>query len=202
MMNYLEPSEYTTFGIDAATNEAFVGAASRLIDAHCRRATLAPQAYTERVRLAAGLGQVQLTHLPVISLTRARGRYAAPRRDESLSNDLVVAFSGAFAVPGTWTDLDPASFDLDPRTGAVSLPAHPLGLSYNEVEITYQSGLTTIGDDVKTACAQIVKNISALPAMNLKSSRIDKLKVEYFSDSLLDDSIRSLLAPYVAQRVG
>jgi len=201
-MNYLSPSEYTTFGLDAATNEAFVTAASRLIDAHCRRATLAPQEYAERMRLSQGRGSVQLSHLPVIVLTSARGRYAAPRRDESPNNDLALAFSGAFAVPGSWTDLDVASFDLEPRTGAVQLPAHPLGLAYNEVEITYQSGLAAIGDDVKTACAQVVKNIAALPAMNLKSSRIDKLKVEYFSDSLLDDSVRALLTPYVAQRVG
>ena len=201
-MNYLQPSEYTSFGLDAATNEAFVAAASRLIDAHCRRATLAPQETTERMRITSGRNSVQVSHLPVIALTTARGRFARPRRDEAQSNDLVIAISGAFGLPGTWTDLDATSFDLDPRTGEVSLPAHPLGLSYNEVEITYQSGLATIGDDVKTACAQIVKNIAALPAMNLKSSRIDKLKIEYFSDSLLDDSVRSLLAPYVAQRLG
>lgn len=83
----------------------------------------------------------------------------------------------------------------------MSLPAHPLGLAYNEIEITYQAGLETIGDDVKTACAQIAKNMAAVPAMNLKSSRIDKLKIEYFSDSLIDASVQKLLAPYVAQKV-
>ena len=200
-MNYLQPSEYSTFGLDAATNEAFVTAASRLIDAHCRRATLARQAYTERHRLASGRNTLLLTLLPVLSLTSARGRFAKPRRDESQSNDLVIAISGAFGLPGTWTDLDVSTFDLDPRTGEVSLAAHPLGLAYNEVEITYQAGLGTIGDDVKTACAQIVKNMAAVPAMNLKSSRIDKLKVEYFSDSLIDASVQKLLAPYVAQKV-
>ena len=200
-MNYLQPSEYSNFGLDAATNEAFVTAASRLIDAHCRRATLAPQAYTERHRLASGRNTLLLTYLPVISLTSARGRFAKPRRDESQSNELVIAISGAFGLPGTWTDLDVTSFDLDVRTGEVSLPAHPLGLAYNEIEITYQAGLATISDDVKSACAQIVKNIAAVPAMNLKSSRIDKLKIEYFSDSLIDASVQKLLAPYVAQKV-
>jgi hypothetical protein len=200
-MNYLQPSEYTTFGLDAATNEAFIAAASRLIDAHCRRTTLAPQETAERRRLASGRNTLLLSHLPVLSLTSARGRFAKPRRDESQSNELVVAISGAFGLPGTWTDLDVSNFDVDPRTGEVSLPAHPLGLAYNEVEITYQSGLETIGDDVKVACAQIVKNMAAVPAMNLKSSRIDKLKIEYFSDSLVDASVQKLLAPYVAQKV-
>jgi hypothetical protein len=200
-MNYLSPSEYTAFGLDAATNEAFVGAASRLIDAHCRRGTLAPQEYTERLRISSGRNNVLLSHLPLISLTSARGRFARPRRDESQSNELVIAISGAFALPGSWTNLDVSSFDLENRTGEIVFPAHPLGLTYNEVEIVYQAGLAVISDDVKTACAQIVKNIAALPAMNLKSSRIDKLKIEYFSDSLIDESVRSLLAPYVAQKV-
>jgi hypothetical protein len=201
-MNYLEPSEYTQFGLDAATNEAFVAAASRLMDAHCRRATLGPQEYTERLRITPGRNSVRLSHLPVMSLTSARGRFARPRRDESQSNELVVAISGAFALPGSWADLDIAQFDLDPRTGEVSLPAHPLGLTYNEAEIVYQAGLSTISDDVKTGCAQVVKNMAAVPAMNLKSTRVDKLKIEYYSDALIDESVRALLAPYVAQRVG
>jgi hypothetical protein len=200
-MNYLQPSEYTAFGLDAAVNEAFVAAASRLIDAHCRRQSLGATEYKERLRIAPGRGSVQLSHLPVISLTSARGRFARPRRDESQSNDLVIAVAGAFALPGSWTDLDVASFDLDPRTGEVTLPAHPLGLAYNETEITYQAGLVTIGDDVKTACAQVVKNMAAIPAMNLKSTKVDKLKIDYYADSLFDESVRLLLAPYVAQRL-
>src|SRR3954470_6045842 len=125
-MNYLQPSEYISFGLDAATNEAFIGASSRLIDAHCRRPMLVPQAYTERMRITSGRNSAQLSYLPVMSLTSARGRFARPRRDESQSNDLVIAISGAFGLPGTWSDLDMSSFDLDPRTGEVGFPAHPL----------------------------------------------------------------------------
>jgi len=200
-MNYLQPSEYSNFGLDAATNEAFVTASSRLIEAHCRRATLAPQAYTERHRLASGRNTLLLTHLPVISLTSARGRFAKPRRDESQSNDLVIAISGAFGLPGTWTDLDVTSFDLGPRTGEVSLPAHPLGLAYNEVELTYTAGFAALPDAVKFACAQIVRNAQATPALNVKASALDRMQMEYFSDSLLDAGVRTLLAPYVAVRL-
>ena len=39
-MNYLTPSEYQIYGAEATTAPALVGAASALIDAHCRRATL------------------------------------------------------------------------------------------------------------------------------------------------------------------
>ena len=40
-MNYLSPSEYQLYGLEATTAPALVGAASSLIDAHCRRASLA-----------------------------------------------------------------------------------------------------------------------------------------------------------------
>jgi hypothetical protein len=31
---------------------------------------------------------------------------------------------------------------------------------------------------------------------------VDRLQLEYFSEGLLDQTVRSLLAPYVAQKVG
>src|SRR5271166_4461444 len=49
-MNYLQPSEYETYGLDATTGPAWVTAASAIIDAHCRRITLGINQYTERLR--------------------------------------------------------------------------------------------------------------------------------------------------------
>jgi hypothetical protein len=77
-----------------------------------------------------------------------------------------------------------------------------LGLSYNEVEITYTSGLVTIPGAVKVACAQIVKNAQATPAMNVKSNKMDTVQMQYFSGSLLDPQVQMLLKPYVAERLG
>jgi hypothetical protein len=77
-----------------------------------------------------------------------------------------------------------------------------LGLDYNEVEVTYTSGLITIPDAVKMACVQIVKNAQATPAMNVKSSKMDTLQMQYFSGSLIDPQLQTLLAPYVAERLG
>jgi hypothetical protein len=77
-----------------------------------------------------------------------------------------------------------------------------LGLNYNEVEVMYTSGLVTVPDAVKVACAQIVKNAQATPAMNVKSSRMDTMQMQYFSGSLIDVQVQALLRPYVAERLG
>jgi hypothetical protein len=63
-MNYLQPNEYENYGIEKTTLAAWIAAASSLIDAHCRRATLAVASYTERQRLRAGRNTCRLTYLP------------------------------------------------------------------------------------------------------------------------------------------
>ena len=56
---------------------------------------------------------------------------------------------------------------------------------------------------VKQACSKLVKNALATPALNVKRNVVpDRMQLMYFSDSLLDATVQSLLAPYVAQRVG
>jgi hypothetical protein len=53
------------------------------------------------------------------------------------------------------------------------------------------------------ACAQLVKNAQATPALNVKKNVApDGMQFWYFSDSLVDDMVRELLAPFVAQKVG
>jgi len=36
----------------------------------------------------------------------------------------------------------------------------------------------------------------------VKSSRMDTMQMQYFSDSLLDEQMRMLLRPFVSQRMG
>jgi hypothetical protein len=77
-----------------------------------------------------------------------------------------------------------------------------MGLDYNEVEVVYTSGLATISNDVKVACAQIVKNAQATPALNVRTTRMDTMQMEYFGASLLTPDVSTLLRPYVAERLG
>jgi hypothetical protein len=129
------------------------------------------------------------------------GRYARPRRGEIL-NEAMSEVVSAFALPGQWTAINSTLVDFDPATGELTLPWNVLGLPYNEVQVTYTAGLAAIGDDVKSACAQIVRNAQATPALNASMSKIDTMQVKYFSSSLIDETVQKWLKPYVANRLG
>ena len=209
-MNYLAVEEYESYGIEANTPASWVGAASSMIDAHCRRPTLGALQYTERLRLMTGANTVRLTYLPLVPpdgqsspIVSARGRYAKPRRGDDLTTwDMVQEISAAFALPGTWIDIDVTQMDYFGDTGEVSWLANPLGLQFQEIEITYSAGWATIPDPAKFACAQIVRNAQATPALNVKASTVNAMHLEYFADTLVDSSVQAMLAPYVAQKVG
>ena len=209
-MNYLQPSEYELYGLEATTAVAWVTAASAMIDAHCRRITLAINQYTERLRTENGQRPVQLTYLPLATvapatspLVSARGRYATPRRGEMEYEADLWDIALAFGIPGTWVDLNVADLDAFPETGEVTLPVNVLGWSFTEIEIVYTAGFALFPDKIKVACAQLVKNAQATPALNVKKNVVpDGMQLWYFSDSLLDATVQELLAPFVAQRVG
>jgi hypothetical protein len=92
--------------------------------------------------------------------------------------------------------------DCFAETGEITLPVNALGLGFSELEIVYTAGLDPIPDAVRAACSQIVKNAQATPALNVRAGNLDRMHLEYFSDSLLDQNVRGLLAPFVAQKVG
>ena len=118
-MNYLQPSEYESYGLEATTDVAWVTAASAMIDAHCRRITLAINQYTERLRTDNGQRPVRLTYLPLnpvapatSPIVSARARYATPRRGELEYEADLWDVALAFGVPGTWVDLNVADLDV------------------------------------------------------------------------------------------
>jgi hypothetical protein len=207
-MAYLLPTDYPNYGLPAGTSADWITAATALINSFCRRPDLNVIEYTERLRLVRGAQTVQLSYLPLAPLGLAssplvgiQGRYTKPRRGELLAApifDVVWAFS----LPGQWTSIDPTTVDYNASTGELTLPWNVLGLPYNEVSVTYTAGLATIGDDVKSACAQIVRNAQATPALNASMSKIDTMQLRYFSSSLLDETVQAWLQPYVATRVG
>lgn len=221
-MIYLDPSEYGTYGLEKTVPAAWIAAASSLIEAHCRRATLGVAQYVERVRLRPDRNTIRLTYLPLATLAPASspivgasGRYAVPRRgeDRPIGNlgfdlgraplgDLAFDVALLFGLPGVWSALDVTAVDFDPDTGELTLPSNPLGFGYNEVEVTYTAGLAVIPDAVKFACAQIVRNAQATPALNVRAGSLERMQLEYFADTLLDPTVCISLAPYVAQKAG
>ena len=208
-MVYLETAEYVTYGLDATTDPSWVTAASAIIDAHCRRVTLGVNQYEERLKLPPELNTVRLNYLPLVTVTPAttpivslQGRYGIPRRGEWPFPELSLEFALVFALPGMWTVIDPTTIDIWMDAGELTFPVNALGLFFNEVDVTYNAGLETIPDGVKVACAQIVKNAQVTPALNVKSGKIDRLRLDYFGDTLVDDTVKSLLEPYVARKSG
>jgi hypothetical protein len=207
-MAYLEPAEYTNYGLPAGTSADWIAAATALINSYCRRPDLNVIQYAERLRIVTGAHTVRLSYLPLAALAPAttpivslEGRYAKPRRGEILHEPL-FEIAWAFSLPGQWTSIDPSLVDFDPNSGELTLPWNVLGLPYNEVQVTYTAGLAAIGDDVKTACAQIVRNAQATPALNASMSKIDTMQMKYFSSSLIHETVQAWLRPYVANRLG
>jgi hypothetical protein len=207
-MIYLSASEYVTYGLDATTPAAFVAAASSMIDAHCRRASLGVVQYEERLRLPPDRNTVRLAYLPLTPvapatnpIVSAQGRYCIPRRGEWPFDDLRLDVALMFGLPGVWTAIDISAIDYFANTGELTLPLNIVGLWFSEVAIVYTAGFSIIPDPVKFACAQIVRNAQATPALNVKAEHLDRMHLNYFSDTLIDQTIREMLAPYIAQKV-
>jgi hypothetical protein len=207
-MAYLLPAQYESYGLPAGTTPDWIAVATALINSFCRRPDLNVIQYQERLRLVNGSQTVLLSYLPLAPLGTAaspivsvQGRYGRPRRGDMVAVPLVEA-ALAFSLPGEWTAIDPATVDYATDTGELTLPWNVLGLPYNEVKVTYTAGLSVIGDDVLFACAQIVRNAQAQPALNASLTKMDTMQMKYFSSSLLDETVQAWLRPYVANRLG
>jgi len=207
-MGYLQPAQYASYGLSPDVSDDWITVASAMIDAHCRRPSLNPTQYTERLRLVEGSQTVRLSYLPLAPIAPAtsplasvRARYGRPRRGQMVY-PVQEEVLWAFSLPGEWTALDPTTVDFVAETGELVFPLNILGLPYNEVEVTYTAGLAAIPDAVLSACALIVKNAQTTPGLNVKSSRMDKMQIDYFSSSLVDATVQALLAPWIAARLG
>ena len=206
-MNYLDATEYLTYGLEATTDPSWVTASSAIIDAHCRRVTLGVNQYEERLKLASEMNTVRLSYLPLVTvapgttpIVTLQGRYGIPRRGEWPYSDVSAEFAVVFALPGSWTPIDPTTIDIWAERGELTFPVNALGLFFNEVDVVYNAGLATIPASVKVACAQIVKNAQTTPALNVKSGKIDRMRLDYFGDALVDETVKSLLEPFVARK--
>lgn len=204
-MNYLAPSDYSTYGLDTSTDASWITAASAIIDAHCRRATLGVNQYEERLKMPPELNTVRVSYLPLVTvaplptpIVTLNGRYGIPRRGDWPFPEMSLEYALAFSLPGMWTAIDPTTIDIWAASGELTFPVNVLGLFFNEVDVTYNAGWATIPGAVQVACAQIVRNAQATPGLNVQSSQINQLRLQYFAPTLVDEMVRSLLSPYVA----
>jgi hypothetical protein len=203
-MGYLLPAEYAAYGLTTETADAWVTTASAMMEAYCRRPTLLSASYTERMRVPLRAQTVRLSYGPLISVDAVQAQYVRPDREREGwgEPELMGLYSAAFALPGQWVMVDPTTLDVSLPTGEFRFAWNMMGMRYGQAEVTYTAGLTVVSEQVKVACAQIVRNAQATPGMNVKSSKMDTLQTQYFSDSLIDSQVQALLRPYVAERLG
>lgn len=206
-MAYLTTDEYKQYGLEDATPDSLVSAASELINAHCRRSGFGIAQYTERFRLGRS-GTVRLTYLPLSpaggtapAIVQVRGRYRRDGRNWTAESELAAEVAAAFVTPSTWVTLPATSLDVDAANGEIVVLGGLLTPALGDLEITYTAGYAAVPEAVKQACAQLVRNAMATPALNVRLRRIDRMTMEYFADTLLDADVKQLLAPYVAQRM-
>lgn len=207
-MGYLLPTDYENFGLPADTTDDWITFASAVIDSYCHRTSLNPMQYEERMRITAHAQTVRLSYLPLVAVAPAtsplisvQARYIRPRRGE-LIDPAYEQIAWVFGLPGAWSTLNVADVDYVASTGEITFPMNILGLPYNEVDVTYTAGLSTIPSTVQVACAQIVKNAQATPGLNVKRNRMDTMQMEYFSNSVIDPQVAAMLQPYVATMLG
>lgn len=206
-MAYLSADEYTLFGLEETTPDSLVSAASDLIDAHCRRNGFGVAQYMERFRVGRSR-TVRLSYLPLASadgvsspIVLARGRYLKHGGDWAGSTELAQEVAQVFSTPAGWTSMSADSLEVDAQSGEVMVGVGLLSPAPGDLEITYTAGYNIVPQAVKQACAKLVKNALSTPALNVSKQRIDRMYLEYFSDSLVDADVKRLLAPYVAQRL-
>ncbi len=110
-MGYLQPADYAAFGLSADTADAWVTAASVMMEAYCKRPSLLAASYTERMRVPHVAQTVRLSYTPLISVDSVRAQYARLRFGDEACGEmpdgygigsLVGSYLAAFASPNQW----------------------------------------------------------------------------------------------------
>jgi hypothetical protein len=144
---------------------------------------------------------VRVSYAPLVSVTGVKAKYAR-RRHEHEASGFELEYAAAFATSSAGVDVDLATVTVNAALGELRFAESAFAPGYREVEVSYTAGFAEVPQAVKVACAQVVRNAQAMPGTNVKSSRMDALQMEYFSDSLLSAEVRAMLRPFVAERLG
>ena len=202
---YLTTAEFPAFNLPDTTDPALIRVASDLVDSFCRRISVLVAQYAERSRLPDGVPVTRASFTPLAipvgsqsPFVSVRARHGVARGPNAVTlAEMIAPFGG----PPAWVVLDPLQVDFNALTGEIWLPTGIFGTPYTEVELTYTAGYDQVPEAVKLACAQIIRNLESHPGTNVSMARLDRLHLEYFAGSLLDEDVRQLLAPFTAVRL-
>ena len=202
---YLSTAEFATLGLPDSTDPALIRLASDLVDTYCQRVSVLVTQYSERSHLPTGIAVTRASYTPLAvpeggqtPFSSLRARHGVRRGPNAGTLAEIMA---PFGGPPTWVNLDPAQVDYWASTGEIWLPASIFGVPYSDVEMTYTAGYTEVPEPVKLACVQIIRNIESHPAAKVSAAQLDRLQLEYFAGSTLDEDVRRMLTPFVALRL-
>ncbi len=155
-MVYLEPGDYVRYGLDEETPDALVAAASALVDAFCRRASLGVTTCVERLRFARDGRTLRLSYGPVIAITACRTRLRRLRPDRQALWPFTQLQMDAmtFGLGGAWNTMDPGTI-------AIASDGEADGRSGDHIHGGLQHGARAGADGMCPDCAQRAGNARA-----------------------------------------
>ena len=147
---------------------------------------------------------VRLSYGPLISVDAVRAQYARPRLGRSATGDRLpeLALRRRLRLPGEWVDCGPDDTLCESADRGVSVcverDGDALQRGRGDVYGGLYDGAECCAGGVRADCEKCAGDAG----LNVKSSKMDTLQTQYFSDSLIDSQVQAMLRPYVAERLG
>ncbi len=183
--------------------ESDVRFAMSLIHAHCNRASLWPCEYaSNEIRLPSDRQETRLDITPVLRITDIVGRYGYARRDRQGYNAYQTSIQTYLLLSSgrpTWSQIDPATVEIDSATGILFIPASLYFQLWNVIKVKYIAGLISIPARVKAAMAEIINSVHSRGVSDRTSYAAGRISRRYASDSFITPQAKQLLEPFVVR---
>ena len=198
---YLDPDELSIrYGMSAT--EGQIRFAMSLIHSYVGRPSLWVEEYEERIDLPEDRNQVILAARPVVSITRAWGRYGYGRRDRRTLNQTALDFVAATAVwgsPPAFQTIDVDQIEFFGATGECWLPTGFFLVNYSQIQIVYTSGFPRMPQRVLDALAETIHSVCTRGHSDRAEFRQGLHLERYSTTGYLTGTARDLLDPYVCR---
>lgn len=201
-----DPNELLRFGLDPTTiSEPLLLDATLLVIAYMG-CDLSAQQFVDDVELSDG-SYGFLKKPPIISIDAATGRYlpvsnserrnALARYAANQQSYFMTEISTLGGVPKDVV-IDPATIDMNPRTGRIWIPTSLYMTRYSEVTVTYTAGYATIPDQVKNAIAKLIPSLQIRPN-SMFTRLVEGDQEASFTPGFIPEEVRMMLDDFKKQ---
>jgi hypothetical protein len=159
----------------------------------------------EELNMPSQRSVARLSEWPIAKLMSGLGRYGYGRRTDQMLGYFydanLLSTLSAFGGPPAWTPFTIGASSLNPETGDLWVPSGTLLAYYTTIKMRYVSGWSaaTLPAQIKVAAASIVDALSAAPmGAQIRRFNAGKTQIERFAATVLDDDIKTMLRPFMA----